>query len=61
MIYQVFEYRLNRELLDATPLRERLLFKLGSSLDAFIVCHVSLHWLFKGENARVRLQPVADY
>ena len=60
-LHQVYGYRLNATLLDATPLRERLLFKMGGTLDAFVVCHASLRSLFEGAHAGVELQAVADY
>ena len=40
--YNVFTYKFNEELMRKTPLEQRLLFKLGGTLDAYIVAHVSV-------------------
>ena len=40
--HQVYSYRFDRALMDSTPLAERLLFKLGGTLDAYVVAHESL-------------------
>ncbi|MYM96545.1 hypothetical protein [Duganella vulcania] len=47
-LHSVHSYRLNSKILDDTPLQQRLLFKLGGTLDAFIVCHKSIVALFQG-------------
>lgn len=60
-LYQVFTYRLDRKRLDQTPLRDRLLFKMGGTINTFVVCHESLRSLFSGEDAGVWLQSIADY
>jgi hypothetical protein len=52
---------LNTQLLDRTPLRDRLLFKMGGTIDAFVVCHERLRALFSGDDSGVWLQSVADY
>lgn len=40
--HQVYSYRFQPELMKRTPLEQRLLFKMGGSLDAFIVAHESI-------------------
>lgn len=60
-LYQVYTYGLNTKLLDRTSLRDRLLFKMGGTIDAFVVCHASLRPLFVTENNCVRLLALADY
>jgi hypothetical protein len=50
-LYQVYEYSLDPDVLDKIPLQNRLLFKLGGSLDGFIVCHKSLAGLFRGNGS----------
>jgi len=46
--HQVYEYKLDADLLQRTPLEQRLLFKLGGSLDAYIVAHASVLTKFFG-------------
>ena len=40
--FQVYRYSFDQALMDKTPLSERLLFKLGGTLDAHIVAHESI-------------------
>jgi hypothetical protein len=40
--YNVFTYVFNEPLMQKTPLEQRLLFKMGGSLDAYIVAHQSI-------------------
>lgn len=47
-LHQIYEYSLDPDVLDKIELPHRLLFKLGGSLDGFIVCHKSLAGLFRG-------------
>lgn len=54
-------HALNTQLLDQTPLRDRLLFKMGGAIDAFVICHESLRPLFATEKTGVRLLALADY
>ena len=58
--YSIFTYSLNKELLDKIPLEKRLLFKIGGTLDGFIVCHRSLSRLFIDPNG-VRLMAISEY
>lgn len=61
-LYSVYTYRLNRALLDRTPLEQRRLFKMGGSQDGFIVCHESVAGIFRTNSATgVILQPVSEY
>lgn len=47
--HMVTKYILNKDILDKTPLKNRLLFKMGGSSDAYIVCHQSLVRNFQGD------------
>jgi len=40
--HQVYNYKFNEELMRKTPLEQRLLFKMGGTLDAYIVAHASI-------------------
>jgi hypothetical protein len=59
LLYNVHEYSLNEELLDRTPLESRRLFKMGSTLDGFVVAHVSVAKHFRLSGAV--LVPIAEY
>jgi len=60
--YDIYSYSLNRKLLDATPLENRLLFQMGGTQDAMIVCHQTLAPVFRGDGqSGARLQLVSDY
>ena len=60
--YDVYEYVLNKELLDKTPLEQRLLFKMGGTLEAFVFCHESIVGLFRRDMPNgARLVLAADY
>ena len=61
-LHSVYTYSLNEELLDKTPLEQRLLFKMGGSLDAFVVCHQKLLGLFRGDGKNgAKLTPIHEY
>lgn len=60
-LHQVYSYNLNKELLDRTPLQDRLLFKMGGTLDGYVVCHKSLCSIFRAGAGGAELQSVADY
>lgn len=47
--YDVYEYVLNEELLDKTPLEQRLLFQMGGTISEFVFCHESIVKLFQKE------------
>lgn len=60
--YDVYEYVLNKKLLDKTPLQQRLLFKMGGTLEAFVFCHESIAGLFRRDIPNgARLVPATDY
>lgn len=46
--YNVRSFSLNVELLDNTPLENRLLFKMGGTIDGHVACHKSLAPIFRG-------------
>ena len=46
--HQVYKYKFDVELMRRTPLERRLLFKLGGTLDGFIVAHASVLTKFFG-------------
>lgn len=58
-MHGVSKYFLNDRLLDKTPLKDRLLFKMGATSDGFVVVHQSLTKHFKGSGAV--LIPIADF
>lgn len=58
--YAVYSYALNHEVLDHTPLAERLLFEMGGTTDGRIVCHQSLVHLFRGPASGTRVVRVVD-
>lgn len=61
-LHQIYEYSLNPDVLDQIPLQQRLLFKLGGSLDGFIVCHKSLAALFKANGqSGAELTRITEY
>lgn len=61
-LYHVYTYSINKELLDKTPLEQRLLFQMGATIDPFFVCHKSLARLFcAGENSGVQLTLIPNY
>ena len=45
--FSVYEYMLNAEILDKTPIEKRLLFKMGGTGDAYVFCHESIAGLFR--------------
>ncbi|GGC08015.1 hypothetical protein [Pseudoduganella buxea] len=60
--YDMYTYSLNSKLLDATPLEDRLMFQMGGTQDAMIVCHKSLARVFRGGGqSGALLQLVSDY
>lgn len=46
-LYQIYTYALDEKILNSMPEKNRLLFKMGGSLDPFIVCHESIVRIFK--------------
>ncbi|MCC7601128.1 hypothetical protein IGS61_26815 [Janthinobacterium sp. FW305-129] len=61
VLEQVYSYSLNDELLEKTPLRNRLLFQMGGDLSAFFVCHKSLLKLFNGSQESIHLISIGDF
>lgn len=58
--YAVYSYVLNHDVLEKTPLSERLLFEMGGTTDGRIVCHQSLVHLFNGPASGTRVVRVVD-
>lgn len=60
--YSMYSYSLDEQVLTNTPLANRLLFQIGGTQDAMVVCHESIAPIFR-ENGRsgVVLQPIKDY
>ncbi|WP_426212689.1 hypothetical protein [Massilia sp. TWP1-3-3] len=60
--FGVYEYVLDAEVLDRTPLEKRLLFKMGGTIDAYVFCHESIAGLFRsGMPQGARLVLASDY
>lgn len=55
--HRVYAYSLNNELLAKTPLNERLLFRMGGTVDGLVVAHQSVAKLLR---SGARIQPVND-
>lgn len=51
-LYQVYEVRLDDEVMEKIPLGQRTLFQLGGSLDAMVIAHKSVAELFGGSDGR---------
>jgi hypothetical protein len=61
-MHSMYTYSLNTELLDSVPLAHRLLFQMGGTQDAFVVCHRSIARLFRSNTKNgARLQLIKDY
>lgn len=61
-IYGVHQFSLNEAVVRDTPLAERLLFKMGGSLDAFVTVHRSLISILQSSgNTGFELQKLTDY
>jgi hypothetical protein len=60
--YSIYTYRLNKKLLDMTPLEQRLLFKMGADSNPSVVCHNSLANLFcADEKFGTQLTLISEY
>lgn len=60
--FDMYTYSLNSKLLDETPFENRLLFQMGSTQDAMIVCHKSIAGLFRGNGKSGAVtQGILDY
>jgi len=58
-LYDLYTYSLNENLLQKTPLIERLLFIMGGTLRGFTVAHESVVDIFRVE--WVDVVPITDY
>ncbi len=54
VLYHVDEFRLDEQLLEKKPLKERLLFKIGGAIDALVTVHEKLAPLFRGDGVELR-------
>jgi len=61
-LYSIYTYALDATVLDKIPLNQRLLFKMGGTLDPFIVCHQDIAAIFRGNgHSGARLVSIPDY
>lgn len=61
-LHSVYTYSLNQELLDKTPLEQRLLFEMGGTQDGYTVCCQKLLRLFQGDGKNgAKLTPIHEY
>lgn len=61
-LYSMYTYSLNAALLDRTPLRERLLFQMGGTVDGLVTCHQSIASIFRGDGKSGAVtQGILDY
>lgn len=61
-LYQVYAYSLDGKLLDTVPTPERLLFKMGGTISANVLCHTSLLPIFSGGGkSGAQLTPVPEF
>ncbi|MTV40782.1 hypothetical protein [Duganella radicis] len=47
-LHSVYTYVLDANVLDKTPLSQRMLFKMGGTQDPYIVCHEKIAAIFRG-------------
>ena len=60
--YSMKSYSLDDKVLNTIPLKDRLLFKMGSTSDEMIVCHISLCGKFRGGGkSGAVLQAITDW
>jgi hypothetical protein len=60
--YEVSRYGLDKNVLDKTPLQQRVLFKMGGTGDSYVFCHQSIAGLFRRNAPNgAELTLVADY
>jgi len=60
--FSVYDYSLNSDLLDKTPLKQRLLFDMGGAINGYIVCHESISHLFRQDGkSGAELTLISDY
>jgi hypothetical protein len=58
-LHSVYTYSLNKDLLDKTPLDQRLLFEMGGTQDGYTVCHKSIMRMFINEGTQ--LTKISEY
>ena len=58
-MYSVYTYSLDESVLQETPLKDRRLFKMGGTMDGFVVAHKSIVDLFRVK--WVDIVPIEDY
>lgn len=61
--YQIYKYKFEADLMNRTPLEQRLLFKMGSSIDGYIVAHQSILFKVFGQDIKngAEYVKVSDY
>ena len=60
--YDVYEFVLDEDLLDRTPLQQRLLFKMGGTIDASMFCHESIVKVFQRDRPNgVKIVAATDF
>jgi hypothetical protein len=61
-LYSIYSYSLDAAILEKVPLGERMLFKMGGTLDAYIVCHQDIAAVFRSNgNSGAQLVAISDY
>jgi hypothetical protein len=61
-LYSIYNYALDAAVLEKIPLSQRLLFKMGGTLDPYIVCHRDIAAIFRGNGeSGARLVAIPDY
>jgi len=61
-LFLVYDYSLNSDLFDKTQLEQRLLFKIGGTIDGYIVRHESISHLFRQDGkSGAELTLISDY
>ena len=58
--YKIFTFSLDDIKLDATAAPDKLLFKMGGSIDAFITCHKSLISVFNSGANGTEITPITE-
>ncbi len=57
-LYQIYDIRLDDEVVDKAPLAQRTLFQLGGSVDALVLAHKSVAGLFRGTDGKSGAQVI---
>lgn len=62
VLYGIYRFNLNSKLLKEIPLSERLFFKMGGAIDAFITVHQSVLSIFSSQGTEgIRLQKLTEF